>query len=55
MKAYGSKRKDMMRCIYGCCGYKGVKERNGSELVDKANRKRARQIGNRLVFTSLIE
>lgn len=55
MKAYGHKRKNMMRCKYGCCGYKGLKEKNGSEHVDRAARKSSRQEGERGIFRALIE
>lgn len=55
MKAYGFKRKDMLRCRYGCCGYKGVKERDGSQLIAKASRKRARSNDKFVILSALNE
>jgi hypothetical protein len=43
MKAYGHSRKDKQGCKYGCCTGKSGKERNGRPVVDRANRKTARQ------------
>lgn len=46
MKAYGHSRKDKQECVYGCCTNKSGKEKNCRSVVDKANRKTARQAGN---------
>jgi hypothetical protein len=43
MKAYGHSRKDKLTCKYGCCTFKSGKDMNCREVVDKANRKTARQ------------
>jgi hypothetical protein len=46
MKAYGHSRKDKLECKYGCCTMKSGKLKNCRHIVDRANRKTARQIGN---------
>lgn len=43
MKAYGHSRKDKQECKYGCCTSKSGKDKSCREVVDKANRKTARQ------------
>ena len=43
MKAYGHSRKDKQECKYGCCTSKSGKEKNCRYVVDKANKKTARQ------------
>lgn len=43
MKAYGHSRKDKLECKYGCCTLKSGKAKNCRKVVDKANRKAARQ------------
>ncbi len=55
MHAYGHSRRDKLECIYGCCGGKSVKERKSREVVDRANRKTARQSDKRDIFSRLIE
>lgn len=55
MKAYGHSRRDMLRCPYGCCGGKSVKERSCRKTVDRSNRKTARQQEKKGIFTSLVE
>lgn len=44
MKAYGHSRKDKQSCRWGCCTGKSGKERNARPIVDRANRKTARQV-----------
>lgn len=44
MKAYGHSRKDKLECKYGCCTYKSGKDRSCRKVVDRANRKTARQV-----------
>jgi len=46
MKAYGHSRKDKQECRYGCCTGKSGKERSCREVVDRSNRKTARQYAN---------
>ena len=48
MKAYGHSRKDKLECKYGCCTYKSGKDKNCRKVVDKSNRKTARQEANKL-------
>lgn len=43
MKPYGHSRKDKMECKYGCCTFKSGKMRNCREVVDRSNKKTARQ------------
>jgi hypothetical protein len=43
MKAYGHSRRDMQTCKYGCCTTKSGKKKHCRGLVDRANRKSARQ------------
>lgn len=43
MKAYGHSRRDKLECRYGCCGGKSVAKRSCRKVVDRANRKSARQ------------
>ena len=45
MKAYGHSRHDKIECKYGCCTTKSGKAKNCRSLVDRANRKTARQSG----------
>lgn len=47
MKAYGHSRKDKLECKYGCCTSKSGKKKNCRDVVDRANRKTARQEGNK--------
>jgi hypothetical protein len=47
MKAYGHSRKDKLECKYGCCAFKSGRKMNCREVVDKANRKTARQEENK--------
>jgi hypothetical protein len=44
MKAYGHSRTDKQECKYGCCTSKSGSKKNCREVVDRANRKTARQI-----------
>lgn len=55
MKPYGHSRTDLMSCLYGCCTTKSGKKKNCRDVVDKNNRKTARQEGKAQIFTSLIE
>ena len=43
MKAYDHVRRDKLECRYGCCTGKSGKDRNCRNVVDKANKKTARQ------------
>ena len=43
MKAYGHSRIDKQECAYGCCTLKSGKMKNCRKVVDRANRKTARQ------------
>ena len=43
MKPYGHSRSDKIECKYGCCTGKSGKEKNCRGVVDRANRKTARQ------------
>lgn len=47
MKPYGHSRKDKQECKYGCCTTKSGKKKNCRGEVDRANRKTARQDGQR--------
>lgn len=55
MKAYGHSRRDKLTCRYGCCGFKSQKQMNQRKVVDRTNRKSARQLDKKTIFTSLIE
>jgi len=43
MKAYGHSRRDKIECKYGCCTTKSGPKKNCRAVVDKSNRKTARQ------------
>jgi hypothetical protein len=43
MKAYGHSRKDKQECKYRCCTTKSGPKKNCRHIVDRANRKTARQ------------
>lgn len=43
MKPYGHNRRDKLECVHGCCSGKSGKKKNCREVVDRANRKTARQ------------
>lgn len=46
MHAYGHNRRDkLVECKYGCCTYKSGVHLNCRKVVDKQNRKSARQLG----------
>ena len=47
MKAYGHSRKDKLECDFGCCVGKSGKDRSCRAVVDRANRKTARQEGRK--------
>lgn len=55
MKAYGHSRKDKIECRSGCCTTKSGKDKNCREVVDRANRKTARQEGKANIFSSLLQ
>lgn len=44
MKAYGHSRRDKIECQYGCCTTKSGAKKNCRSVVDKSNRKTARQV-----------
>lgn len=50
MKPYGHSRKDKQECQYGCCTFKSGKEKNCRAVVDKNNRKTARQNAKKLII-----
>lgn len=43
MKPYGHSRRDKLECRYGCCTFKSGKYVKCRKVVDRANRKTARQ------------
>jgi len=43
MKAYGHSRRDKLECPFGCCTSKSGKMKHSRKVVDRANRKTARQ------------
>lgn len=45
MKPYGHSRRDKIECGYGCCTTKSGKNKNCRSVVDRSNRKTARQEG----------
>jgi len=47
MKAYGHSRKDKMECKFGCCTGKSGKMLHCRNIVDRSNRKTARQEAKR--------
>jgi hypothetical protein len=49
MKAYGHSRKDKLECKYGCCTFKSGPKRSCREVVDRNNRKTARQEVKKIV------
>lgn len=54
MKAYGHSRKDKQQCKYGCCTLKSGKDKNCRVVVDRANRKTARQMSKKEVIEETI-
>lgn len=55
MKAYGHSRHDKIECKYGCCTLKSGKAKNCRSLVDRANRKTARQSGVKEITVRICE
>lgn len=55
MKAYGHSRHDKIECRHGCCTTKSGKAKNCRGVVDRANRKTARQSGIKEVAVSIRE
>jgi hypothetical protein len=55
MKAYGHSRRDKIECKYGCCTMKSGKAKNCRAVVDRANRKTARQSGIKDVVVGIRE
>lgn len=53
MKAYGHSRRDKIECKYGCCTMKSGKAKNCRSVVDRANRKTARQSGIKEIAVSI--
>ena len=47
MKPYGHSRTDKLECKYGCCTGKSGVLKNCRGIVDKANRKTARQVAKK--------
>lgn len=52
MKAYGHSRTDKNECSYRCCTSKSGKK-NCRDIVDKVNRKTARQQAKAIVHSTL--
>lgn len=44
MHPYGHSRRDKLECRFGCCAGKSHPKRNSRKIVDRANRKTARQL-----------
>lgn len=55
MKAYGHSRSDKIECRYGCCTTKSGKAKNCRTVVDRSNRKSARQVGDNEVVAGVHE
>lgn len=49
MKPYGHNRRDKLECKHGCCTGKSGKYKCCRKLVDRANKKSARQMAKRLI------
>ena len=49
MKAYGHNRRDKLECRFGCCTGKSGTELNCRYIVDRANRKSARQYARKMI------
>ena len=54
MKAYGHFRRDKLECKYGCCTGKSGAKRNCRLMVDRANRKTARQDSKHEISSELV-
>ena len=54
MKPYGHSRKDKEECEYGCCTSKSGKKHDCRSVVDRANRKTARQEARGVVRNTLL-
>ena len=53
MHPYGHSRTDKQECKYGCCTHKSGKNLNCREVVDRANKKTARQLDKEYINTQL--
>lgn len=53
MKAYGHTRRDKLECKFGCCTEKSGKDKNCRSLVDRANRKSARQAAHSNIMSNV--
>jgi len=49
MKPYGHCRRDKLECKFGCCTTKSGKKMCCRKLVDRANKKAARQFAKKLI------
>jgi hypothetical protein len=49
MKAYGHNRFDKIECKYGCCTTKSGPKKDCRGVVDRQNRKSARQQGAKII------
>jgi len=47
MKPYGHSRKDKLECKWGCCTFKSGKYHPWRKIVDKTNKKTARQLNQK--------
>lgn len=55
MKAYGHSRTDKQACKYGCCTTKSGSMKNCRSVVDRSNRKTARQLADKDVDSGVNE
>jgi hypothetical protein len=55
MKPYGHSRRDKLECKYGCCTYNSGKHKHCRKVVDRTNRKSARQAEKQLIAFETIE
>jgi hypothetical protein len=50
MKAYGHSRRDKWECKYGCCTTASGRRKHCRTIVDRVNRKSARQEAQKLTL-----
>ena len=55
MKPYGHSRTDKYECTYGCCTYSSGKHKHCRKVVDRTNRKSARQAEKQRINFELTE
>ena len=54
MKAYGHSRRDKIECKFGCCGTNSLPFKHCRKIVDRANRKTARQYAKNVIVFYLV-